>query len=472
MKLPAKLRRWSSEWGVCRRKEGVMLSDSALLAWDAVWRNAGFALSAAESADTLFVVLGVLLWVGLPVAGVWFGVKAMRLRRLVRELPTCKAKGVFVGQVEMKGDAVSEAPLASFLAEAPCVWYEYSVEEHWRRVRVETYTDSKGNVRTRTRVDTGWETVASDKAWQSFFLQDDTGAVLVHPAGAEVEPVQVFSRQCSMGDPLYYGKGPSGSVSGSTHERRFTERAIPAGQRLYLLGTARERKDCAAAEVAKAGFAEDVFLISCRSEDEIARSSGWKSWLYPVGGGCALLLGTVLLADGVPPGALKALLVQLAAYFMLAWLCAAGWTMYAGMVRMRNRVQAAWAMIEVQLQRRHSLVPDLVRVVEGYAAYERQLQEDVALLRAGQAGAAAFRMRAEAFPELKADAVFAELSRRLVDAEDRVALAREYFNTLAGHFNAAVSRFPDVLFARVCGMKAAALWRPDDAGAVARPPQV
>ncbi len=450
-----------------------MLSDSALLAWDAVWRNAGFAVSSSESTDTLFVVLGVLLWMGLPVAGVWFGVKAMRLRRLVRELPTCKAKGVFVGQVEMKGDAVSEVPLESFLAGSPCVWYEYSVEEHWRRVRVETYTDSKGNVRTRTRVDTGWETVASDKVWQSFLLTDDTGAVLVHPAGAKVEPVQVFSRQCSMGDPLYYGKGPSGSVSGSTHERRFTERAIRAGQRLYLLGTARERKDCAAAEVAKACFAEDVFLISCRSEDEIARSSGWKSWLYPVGGVCALLLGTVLLADGVPPGSLKALLVQLAAYFMLAWLCAAGWTMYAGMVRMRNRVQAAWAMIEVPLPRRHALAPDLGRVGVGSAVHARQQQEALAWLCGAQEGAAAaFRARAEAYPELKADAVFAELSRRLVDAEDRVALAREYFNTLAGHFNATVSRFPDVLFAWVCGMKAARLWRPDDAAAVARPPEV
>ena len=450
-----------------------MLSDSALLAWDAVWREIGFALSSAESVDSLFVVLGVLLWLGFPVAGVWGGVKAMRLRRLVRELPTCKAKGVFVGQVEMKGDAVSEVPLESFLAEASCVWYEYSVEEHWRRVRVETYTDGKGNVRTRTRVDTGWETVASDRAWQSFFLQDETGAVLVHPSGAKVEPVQVFSRQCMMGDPLYYGKGPSGSVSGSTHERRFTERAIPVGRRLYLLGTARERSDCAAAEVAKAGFAEDVFLISCRSEEEIASSSGWKSWLFPVGGLCALLAGPVLMADHVPQPAVIALLVQLAAYFMLAWLCAAGWTMYAGMVRMRHRVQAAWAMIEVQLQRRYSLVPDLVRVVEGYAAHERELQEALAWLRGAQEGAAAaFRARAEAYPELKADAVFSELSARLVDAEDRVALAREYFNTLAGHFNATVSSFPDVLFARVCRMKEAALWRPDDVAAVARPPEV
>lgn len=450
-----------------------MFSDSAFLAWHAVWREIGSAWSSAESVDVLFVAFGVLLWLGLPVAGVWFGVKAMRLRRLVRELPTCKAKGVFVGQVEMKGDAVSEVPLESFLAEAPCVWYEYLVEEHWRRVRVETYTDSKGNVRTRTRVDTGWETVASDQAEQSFFLTDDTGEVLVHPAGAKVEPVQVFSRQCSMGDALYYGKGPSGSVSGSTHERRFTERAVPVGQRLYLLGTARERADCAAAEVAKAGFSEDVFLISCRSEEEIASSSGWKSWLFPVGGLCALLAGAGLMADHVPPSAVKALLVQLAAYFMLVWLCAAGWTMYAGMVRMRLRVQSAWAMIEVQLQRRHSLVPDLVRVVEGYAAHERQLQEALAWLRGAQEGAAAmFRARAEAYPELKADAVFSELSGRLVDAEDRVALAREYFNTLAGHFNATVSQFPDVLFARVCGMKAAALWRPDDAGAIAQPPQV
>src|SRR6266704_2251535 len=79
--------------------------------------------------------------------------------RLVENLPTSRTTGVFIGLVELKGTAESAEPLTSYLAAQPCVHYQYRVEEHWSRTVTETYTDSDGKTRTRTRHESGWSTV-------------------------------------------------------------------------------------------------------------------------------------------------------------------------------------------------------------------------------------------------------------------------------------------------------------------------
>src|SRR6266704_4718296 len=79
--------------------------------------------------------------------------------RLVENLPTSKTTGVFIGLVELKGTAESAQPLTSYLAAQSYVHYQYRVEEHWSRTVMETYTDSDGKTRTRTRHESGWSTV-------------------------------------------------------------------------------------------------------------------------------------------------------------------------------------------------------------------------------------------------------------------------------------------------------------------------
>ena len=93
----------------------------------------------------------------LPLVGVLLGLlclvaafRAGRRRRLIENLPTSKTTGVFIGLVELKGTAESAAPLTSYLAQEPCVYYQWSVEEHWSRTVTETYTDSNGKTQTRT----------------------------------------------------------------------------------------------------------------------------------------------------------------------------------------------------------------------------------------------------------------------------------------------------------------------------------
>lgn len=190
----------------------------------------------------------------------------MKRRRLLQDTPTSQAAGVTLGLGELKGNAEELMPLRSFLAEAAVVHYAYSVEEHWRRIVTETYTDSEGRTQTRTRIESGWTTVGSGGAQVPFWLRDDSGRIRILPDGAKVEPRCIFSRYCTPLDGLYYGKGPPYPVMDSTMERRFTENAIRPGDRLYVMGQVRARQDVAEPEVAADKQAE-MFLISTRSEE-------------------------------------------------------------------------------------------------------------------------------------------------------------------------------------------------------------
>ncbi len=150
---------------------------------------------------------------------------ACRRRRLIDNLPTSKTQGVFIGLVELKGTAQCEQRLTSFLAEIACIYYDFEVEERWSRLVTETEGDGRGGTRTVTRRESGWTTVAGQTDSMAFFLQDDTGRVLVRPAGARIEALGVFDRQCSSWDPLHYAKGPASGIMDSDGVRRFTERA-------------------------------------------------------------------------------------------------------------------------------------------------------------------------------------------------------------------------------------------------------
>jgi LemA protein len=132
---------------------------------------------------------------------------------------------------------------------------------------------------------------------------------------------------------------------------------------------------------------------------------------------------------------------------------------YNKLVRLRNRVDAVWADIDVQLKKRHDLVPNLVEVVEGYATHERATFEEVtrarsdavsAQLPADQAQAenvlsgalARLFATAEAYPDLEAEERFQDLQENLRRLEDTIALARHAYNLSVQAFNNAVQTVP------------------------------
>ena len=140
------------------------------------------------------------------------------------------------------------------------------------------------------------------------------------------------------------------------------------------------------------------------------------------------------------------------------WLAAA----YNGLVTLRQGVNNAWAQIEVQLKRRHDLIPNLVNMVKGYAAHEKDTLERVIAARAratsaslpadvikaeGELSSALARLLAvsESYPELKANQNFLSLQEELTSTENRVAYARQFYNDNVTKLNTRIQTLPTIV---------------------------
>ena len=139
-------------------------------------------------------------------------------------------------------------------------------------------------------------------------------------------------------------------------------------------------------------------------------------------------------------------------------------SIYNGLIAMRQRVDQAFADVDVQLRQRHDLIPNLVETVKGYAAHERGTLDEVVKARnaaisaqgpAQQAAAenmlsGALRQLfalSESYPDLKASANFQQLQAELSDLENKIAAARRFFNSAVQEYNTGIQRFPAALFA-------------------------
>ncbi|HET9609504.1 MAG TPA: LemA family protein [Acidimicrobiales bacterium] len=132
---------------------------------------------------------------------------------------------------------------------------------------------------------------------------------------------------------------------------------------------------------------------------------------------------------------------------------------FNGLVSLRNRIENAWAQIDVQLKRRYDLIPNLVETVKGYAAHERETLD--AVIQARNAGMSAqgphdqaeaenqitgalkslFAL-SEAYPDLKANQNFAQLQEELTGTEGRIAYARQFYNDTVYRYNTKIQSFP------------------------------
>jgi LemA protein len=158
-------------------------------------------------------------------------------------------------------------------------------------------------------------------------------------------------------------------------------------------------------------------------------------------------------------------LIVLAVIVVLAlWVIA----IYNGLVSMRQRVNQAFADIDVQLRQRHDLIPNLVETVKGYAAHERGTLDEVVKARNAAVAAQGMPQQAaaenalsgalrqlfalaEAYPDLKASANFQQLQAELSDIENKIAAARRFFNNAVQEYNTGIQKFPAALFAAALG---------------------
>ena len=154
---------------------------------------------------------------------------------------------------------------------------------------------------------------------------------------------------------------------------------------------------------------------------------------------------------------------------------------YNGLVKQRNRIENAWSQVDVQLQRRYDLIPNLVATVKGYAAHEEAVFAKVTEARAAAIGAktpgeqaaaenlltgalrSVFAV-AEAYPELQASENFQALQEELSSTEDKIAYARQFFNDTVLAYNTRIQTFPSVLVARSMGFAEREYFETDEGG--------
>jgi LemA protein len=152
---------------------------------------------------------------------------------------------------------------------------------------------------------------------------------------------------------------------------------------------------------------------------------------------------------------------------------------YNGLVRLRNRIQGAWAQIDVQLRRRYDLIPNLVETVKGYATHEKGTFEAVTEARANAINAQGPAQQAaaenvisgalkslfavaEAYPDLKANQNFLSLQEELTSTEGRIAYARQFYNDEVLKLNTKIQVFPTSILAGMFGFTAHEYFEADD----------
>jgi LemA protein len=147
------------------------------------------------------------------------------------------------------------------------------------------------------------------------------------------------------------------------------------------------------------------------------------------------------------------------------------WSMYNGFVTLKAQIEEAWSQIDVQLKRRTDLIPNLVESVKGYAKHEKSVFENVTKARSSLMKAETPEKMAKAndqlsgalkslfavaenYPQLRANENFLQLQKELSDTEDKVAYARQFYNSTVMDYNVKVRVFPNSLVANSFNFKA------------------
>ncbi len=363
------------------------------------------------------------------------GMRRIRVKRWIENIPTVKAKGVVYGLNEVKGTVEMPAgaeALSGPLSGKPCSCYRYVIRE-------KRHSGKK----------TEWVTIKDETRRKLFLCRDTTGALPVDPEGAEVLlKARTRKRQgrqqheetrLEIGGPVYV-LGCAG-IDSKTHDR--------------LLMTRSEEKTL-------------PFLLSDHTEGElVARKAAVGFLLLNLGLNAFSLAGLSLAGWKGGFGVVQYQAAALAplVYMVLFFLV----VLFNDLVFLRQRCDAMWANIDVALKKRFDLLPKLVTTAQAYASHEQSLQALLAATRAGggalapgeaagreaEADAAVRQVTGlfEAYPDLKADKVMQDLMGRIRDLEDEVALMREGYNQAVEIYNTRTHRIPDVLLARLGGFR-------------------
>ena len=374
-----------------------------------------------------------------------------RRRRVYADLGTIPAGVVYAGRNEVKGRVWHPTPVRSHLTGTPCVRWSYELEEERRHTR-----QTKEGTETYRQ----WHTVETrDGGSAHFDLVDRSGSVRIVLAAASVTERRFHVEEFRAADDRGFLERLLSFGPNRTGRYRQTESGLAIGDAVYVVGEATLRDDVVEPQIAHGS----PFVVSTRSEES------HRSWL---GAGTV-----VLIALGL---ALAYLAGSAASNPALARPTALGAAVVAviaiGLVALYNRIQQqvqqaarAWSLIDIQLTRRHDLIPALATVARAASDHERVVLESVMETRSSLHGAPPTeatiadadreareqtdRIRRlfaviEDDPDLRSDTAFAELQRQIADAENRIAATREFYNDAVTMVRDQRSTFPGLLVAR------------------------
>jgi hypothetical protein len=180
----------------------------------------------------------------------YFAFRAFQLRRRMEDTPTSKVRSMAIGLVELKGKVVAGETVLSPYTKKPCVFYDYRME----RLEVRRFYSPSARRWITTRE---WVLERTASECRRFYLEDETGRVLVDPEGADVPEVSVYEE-------------------GNAPRRKHSERVVLPGSAVYVMGTAAERDDSADGTEGRAGRLlirkgplESDFIITAESEKQV-----------------------------------------------------------------------------------------------------------------------------------------------------------------------------------------------------------
>ena len=405
--------------------------------------------------------MGILVATVLSLLLAWW---ADRRRRVYADLETIPAAAVYAGRNEVKGRAWHPHPTISHQARVPCVVWRYELEEE----RKETRTDSEGKTTTHKV----WKTIDTKSNERPHFeLVDDSGSVRVVLAKASVSHRQLLSETFEVDDPRGFFEKLFSFGDNRTGRYRRTETGIAIGDEVFVTGEASLREDVVEPQLDHGS----PFVVSTRSEDSHRNWLGFVTVAFTViGVVTAGFAGRATETSwGVPVFVGTAVALVLAAMLV---------TLYNRLTLQVQSAARAWSLIDVQLARRHDLIPRLATVAKALADHERVLLESLAITRTSLAGAPPTaetiaradheaaeqteRIRQlllviEDYPELKADTAMLEVQRQIADAENRIASTRGFYNDSVTLLRNQRQTFPGLLVARIADRRRFALFTAD-----------
>jgi len=382
-----------------------------------------------------------------------------RRRRAMTDRATTPAAAVFAGRNEVEGRAWAAAPLVSHRSATPSITWGYVLEEERSHTRTVTSTDAQGRSSSRQETYRQWHEIDRRGAsLRSFEVVDGTGSVVVDLDGADVV-------RRPLHEDTFRDDGGRGFIASLFDNRtgRYREResGVAVGDRLFVVG------DAVLDETTCTPVLRDRVLVSTRSESSHTAGLGaGVACLVAVAVAGACATGALLVAPGAPtdptawlPGLAVAVVLLLA-----AWVA----TSYNRLRLVAQGADRAWSLVDVQLQRRHDLVPSLAAVITAHVDHERGLLQAAARRDAGPAGEGAADLAADArtqrdelrrllavadaAPSLTTDASFQRLRAEIGDCETRIAASRSFYNDSLTLLRDRASSFPDLLVARRIGL--------------------